>query len=118
MRSAFQDLPFDKAANLRDRIWFVITAGRLPAVIPNWAPATGHGPAGGAPAAGVGGGVPTERIPRDKPPNLARRGERGTKHQDTGTQTNTFSFLEHFLVNLPNHVLPLAHFGAISDVCD
>jgi hypothetical protein len=34
-----------------------------------------HGPTGGVPAAGVGGGVPTERIPRDKPPNLARRGE-------------------------------------------
>jgi hypothetical protein len=35
-----------------------------------------HGPAGGAPAAGVGGGrVPTERIPRGKPPNLARWGE-------------------------------------------
>jgi hypothetical protein len=34
-----------------------------------------HGPAGGAPAAGGGGGVPAERIPRGKPPNLARRGE-------------------------------------------
>jgi hypothetical protein len=50
--------------------------------IPNWAPATGHGPAGGAPAAGaVGGGVPTERIPRDKPPDLARRGEVVTKSE-------------------------------------
>jgi hypothetical protein len=35
-----------------------------------------HGPAGGAPAAGVGGGVPAERIPWvSTPPNLARRGE-------------------------------------------
>jgi hypothetical protein len=33
-----------------------------------------HGPAGGAPSAGVGGGVPAERIPRVTPPNLARRG--------------------------------------------
>jgi hypothetical protein len=41
-----------------------------------------HGPAGGAPAAGVGGGVPTERIPRDKPPNPARRGEVVTKTQE------------------------------------
>jgi hypothetical protein len=49
--------------------------------------------------------VPTERIPRDKPPNLARRG-------DTKTQK-----LRPALLN-PNHVLPLAHFGAISDVCD
>jgi hypothetical protein len=40
-----------------------------------------HGHAGGAPAAGVGGGVPAERIPRVTPPNLARRGEvvNGTK---------------------------------------
>ena len=34
-----------------------------------------HGPAGGAPSAGVGGGVPAERTPRVTPPNLARRGE-------------------------------------------
>jgi hypothetical protein len=34
-----------------------------------------HGPAGGAPATEVGGGVPAERIPRVTPPNLARRGE-------------------------------------------
>jgi hypothetical protein len=32
------------------------------------------GPVGGAPAAGAGGGVPAERIPRVTPPNLARRG--------------------------------------------
>jgi hypothetical protein len=32
-------------------------------------------------SAGAGGGVPTERIPRDKPPNLARRGEIVTKTQ-------------------------------------
>jgi hypothetical protein len=31
--------------------------------------------AGGAPAAGVDGGVSAELIPRGKPPNLARRGE-------------------------------------------
>ena len=41
-----------------------------------------HGPAGGAPAAGVGGGVSTERIPRGKPPHLARRGEIATKTQE------------------------------------
>jgi hypothetical protein len=78
--------------------------------IPNWAPAT-DGPAGGAPAAGVGGGVPTERIPRDsKPPNLARRGEIATKTQKLRSALSCEP--------LPNHVLPLAHFRAISDVCD
>jgi hypothetical protein len=40
-----------------------------------------HGPAGGASAAGAGGGVPAERIPRGKPPDLARRGEIATKTQ-------------------------------------
>jgi hypothetical protein len=34
-----------------------------------------HGPAGGAPSAGFGGGVSAERTPRVIPPNLARRGE-------------------------------------------
>ena len=34
-----------------------------------------HGPAGGAPAAGAGGGVSAGRTPRVKPPNSARRGE-------------------------------------------
>jgi hypothetical protein len=41
-----------------------------------------HGPAGGAPAAGTGGGVPVERIPLGTPPNLARRGEIATKTQE------------------------------------
>jgi hypothetical protein len=69
-----------------------------------------HGPAGGAPAAGAGGGVSTERIPRGTPPNLARRGEIVTKTQELrpALSVNT----------QPSHVLPLAHFGAISDVCD
>jgi hypothetical protein len=69
-----------------------------------------HGPAGGAPAAGPGGGVPTERIPRGKPPGLARRGEIVTKTQKLRPALSCEP--------LPNHVLPLAHFGAISDVCD
>jgi hypothetical protein len=69
-----------------------------------------HGPAGGAPAAGVGGGVSTERIPRDKPPNLARRGEIATKAHKLRPALSCGP--------LPNHVLPLAHFGAISDVYD
>ena len=69
-----------------------------------------HGPAGGAPAAGAGGGVPAERIPRDKPPNLARRAEIVTKTQKLRPALSCEP--------LPNHVLPLAHFGAISDVCD
>jgi hypothetical protein len=43
-----------------------------------------HGPAGGAPAAGVGGGVSTERIPQGKPAPLGAAG-RGS-HQDTETQ--------------------------------
>jgi hypothetical protein len=69
--------------------------------------------------------VATERIPRDKPPDLARRGEICqlplwfyicNSHQDTETQTSTFFSLS--CEPLPNHVLPLAHFGAISGVCD
>jgi hypothetical protein len=47
--------------------WLAIT-------LADWAPVTGP-PA----VAGVGGGASTERIPRDKPPNLARRGEISTK---------------------------------------
>jgi hypothetical protein len=77
--------------------------------IPNWAPATGP-PAGGAPAAGAGGGVSAERIPRDKPPDLARWGEIATKTQKLRPALSCEP--------LPNHVLPLAHFGAISGVCD
>jgi hypothetical protein len=72
-----------------------------------------HGPAGGAPAAGggVGGGVSTERtLARGKPPNLARRGEIATKTQELRPALSCEP--------LPNHVLPLAHFGAISDVHD
>jgi hypothetical protein len=69
-----------------------------------------HGPASGAPAAGVGGGVSDERIPRGTaPPNLAGRGEIATKTQKLrpALSVNT----------QPDHVLPLAHFGAIYDVC-
>jgi hypothetical protein len=54
--------------------------------------------------------VSAERIPRDKPPNLARRGEIATKTQKLIPVLSCEP--------LPNHVLPLAHFGAISDVCD
>jgi hypothetical protein len=63
-----------------------------------------HGPAGGAPAAGVGGGV------SPAPSHLARRGEIATKTQELrpALSVNT----------QPNHVLPLAHFGALSDVHD
>jgi hypothetical protein len=69
-----------------------------------------RGPAGGAPAAGAGGGVPAERTPRGKPPGLARRGEIATKTQKLRPALPCEP--------LPNHVLPLAHFGAISDVCE
>jgi hypothetical protein len=48
-----------------------------------------HGPAGGEPAAGVGVGVPAERIPRGKPPKQLGAAGRGSP-QDTGTQTSTF----------------------------
>ena len=68
-----------------------------------------HGPAGGAPAAGIGGRTSTERIPWDKPPNLARRGEIVTKTQKLRPALPCEP--------LPNHVLPLAHFGATSGVC-
>jgi hypothetical protein len=69
-----------------------------------------HGPAGGTPAAGVGGGLSAGRIPRGTPPNLARRGEIATKTQKLrpALSVNT----------QPNHVLPLAHFGATYGVCD
>jgi hypothetical protein len=84
-----------------------------------------HGPAGGAPAAGAGGGVPTERIPRDKPPNLARRGEIKSASyascRSGSIPPRHRNSDQHFLTScepLPNHVLPLAHFGAISDVFD
>jgi hypothetical protein len=76
--------------------------------IPNRAPATR--PAGGAQAAGGFGGVPTERISRGKPHNLARRGEIATKTQKLRPALPCEP--------LPSHVLPLAHFGATSDVCD
>jgi hypothetical protein len=49
--------------------------------IPNSAPATGP-PAVRQRRAGIGGGVPAERIPRGKPPNVARRGEIATKTQE------------------------------------
>jgi hypothetical protein len=54
--------------------------------------------------------VSAERIPRGKPPHLARRGEIATKTQKLKTSTPCEP--------LPSHVLPLAHFGAISDVRD
>jgi hypothetical protein len=69
-----------------------------------------RGPVGGAPAVGAGGGAPTERIPRDNPPNSARRGELATKTQKLRPALSCEP--------LPNHVLPLAHFGAIFDVGD
>jgi hypothetical protein len=52
----------------------------------------------------------TERIPRGTSPHLARRGEVVTKTQKLrpALSVNT----------QPNHVLPLAHFGATSGVCD
>jgi hypothetical protein len=40
-------------------------------------------PAGGAPAAGAGGGVPAGRTPLVKPPDLARRGEIANKIKRT-----------------------------------
>jgi hypothetical protein len=54
--------------------------------------------------------APAERIPRGKPPDLVRRGEIVTKTQELRPALSGEP--------LPNHVLPLAHFGAISDVCD
>jgi hypothetical protein len=54
--------------------------------------------------------VPAERIPRDKPPDLARRGEIATKTQKLRPALSCGPS--------PNYVLPLAHFGATSDVCD
>jgi hypothetical protein len=49
-----------------------------------------HGPAGGAPAAGVGGGVSTGRIPRGAPPGPQLGAAGRDSHQGTGTQTSTF----------------------------
>jgi hypothetical protein len=59
---------------------------------------------------GVGGGASSERIPRDKPPNLARRALIATKTQELRPALSCGP--------LPNHVLPLAHFGATSGVYD
>jgi hypothetical protein len=44
------------------------------------------------------------------PPHLARQGEIATKTQQLRPALSCEP--------LPNHVLPLAHFGATSDVCD
>jgi hypothetical protein len=54
--------------------------------------------------------VSAERIPRGKPPNLARRGKIVTETQKLRPALSVNTQL--------NHVLPLAHFGATSDVCD
>jgi hypothetical protein len=61
-----------------------------------------HGPAGGAPAAGIRGGVSAGRIPRGTPPNLPLRGEVLTKAQELRPISNCNTLL--------NHVLPLARF--------
>jgi hypothetical protein len=55
-------------------------------------------------------GPSAERIPRGTHPNVARRGEIATKTKKLrpALSANT----------QPNHVLPLAHFGAIPDVHD
>jgi hypothetical protein len=74
-----------------------------------WAPATG--PPAVRQRRGSAGGVPAQRIPRVKPPGLARRGE-------IATNTQKLRLALSCEPPLPNHVLPLAHFGAISDVCD
>jgi hypothetical protein len=75
----------------------------------NWAPATGP-PAGRQRGGGRRGGGSAWRIPRGTHPNLARRGELVTKTQELRPALSCEP--------LPNHVLPLAHFGAISGVCD
>jgi hypothetical protein len=51
-------------------------------VLRRLAPATG--PSAGRQRRGVGGGAPTERIPRGTPLHLARRGEIATKTQKLG----------------------------------
>jgi hypothetical protein len=76
--------------------------------IPQLAPATG--PPAVRQRRGSAGGVSAERIPRGKPPNLARRDEVVTKTQKLRPALSCEP--------LPNHVLPLAHFGATSDVRD
>jgi hypothetical protein len=78
--------------------------------IPNWAPATGPPAGSQRRGSAEGGGVSAERIPRDKPPNLLLRGEIVTKTQELRPALSCEP--------LPNHVLPLAHFRAASDVCD
>jgi hypothetical protein len=96
------------ASGLRDHILVVIK--RLYTQLGSCvARARRRGASGGRGA--VGGAVSAGRIPRGTPPQLGATGR--DSHQDTGTQTSTFS------VNTqPNHVLPLVHFGAISDVRD
>jgi hypothetical protein len=70
-----------------------------------------HGPAGGAPAAGIDGGVLAQRIPQDTPPHLVRRGEiEIATNQDTHRKQRRRPTPN--CDTLPNHVLPLARFGA------
>jgi hypothetical protein len=71
--------------------------------IPNWAPATGPPAVGCRPGASRG----------ERPPPAPLGAVGRDSHQDTGTQ----ELRPALSVNTqPNHVLPLAHFGAISDV--
>jgi hypothetical protein len=63
-----------------------------------------HGPAGGAPAAGTGGGGTDRAHPAGYAPPLARRREIATKTQKLRPISNCDA--------LPNHVLPLTRFGA------
>jgi hypothetical protein len=72
------------------------------------APATA--PPAGRQRRGSARGVSAWRTPRGTPPDLARRGEISTKTQKLRPALPCEP--------LPNHVLPLAHFGAISDVRD
>jgi hypothetical protein len=85
-----------------DHNWFVVTAGHWYCTSIGLLPATGP-PAVRQRRGRVGGGVSAERIPRGKPPNLAQMGE---------------IVLALSCEPLPNHVLPLAHFVATSDVYD
>jgi hypothetical protein len=65
----------------------------------------------GASGGGIGGGVSTERIPRDTPPNLARRGEIATKTQELISISNCDA--------LPNCACaPAGPLRSFSGVCD
>jgi hypothetical protein len=77
--------------------------------VPNWAPASCHNPPAGRQRRGSAGGCRPSASRGTNPPTW-RAGGIATKTQKLRPALSCEP--------LPNHVLPLAYFGAISDVYD